>query len=196
MTGVPTTGVQMLCTVILPSRVYLSSRTAQGTYQTQVLLRFCRQETSCYQDDYYPKQCYVKVNGQYCPIPVSIATGAWVISNLGLHSSCLVCKYSLLIGQNIVCPCVGPFRDVLLVCWDWDKPASSTQLLSLAVRKRENPWEQRLVVSCSRQQLTQPLLVCFCPNTDVTFARWHCDISSVTWLNLGVSLHVVWNEHI
>jgi len=52
------------------------SKTAQGTYQTQVLLRFCRQETSCYQDDYYPKQCYVKVNGQYCPIPVSIAAGA------------------------------------------------------------------------------------------------------------------------
>jgi len=39
-------------------------------------IRFCRQETSCYQDDYYPKQCYVKVNGQYCPIPVSIAAGA------------------------------------------------------------------------------------------------------------------------
>ena len=33
--------------------------------------RFCLQETTCDQNDYYPKQCYVKVNSHNCPIAVS-----------------------------------------------------------------------------------------------------------------------------
>ena len=35
--------------------------------------RFCLQETTCDQNDYYPKQCYLKVNGHNCPIPVSLS---------------------------------------------------------------------------------------------------------------------------
>ena len=31
------------------------------------------QETTCDQNDYYPKQCYLKVNGHNCPIPVSLS---------------------------------------------------------------------------------------------------------------------------
>lgn len=51
--------VQKICT----------SRTAQGTYGIQVLLRFARKESSCEQEDFYPMQCYVKVNSTYCTIP-------------------------------------------------------------------------------------------------------------------------------
>jgi hypothetical protein len=49
-------------------QIYIS-KTSTGTYQTQILVRFCLQETTCDQNDYYPKQCYVKVNGHSCPIP-------------------------------------------------------------------------------------------------------------------------------
>ena len=34
--------------------------------------RFCLQETTCEQNDFYPKQCFMKVNGHSCPIPVSL----------------------------------------------------------------------------------------------------------------------------
>ena len=40
--------------------------------------RICRQETSCPQDDVFPKMCYLRVNGEYTPLPVS---NGW----LGLH---------------------------------------------------------------------------------------------------------------
>ncbi|CAI8021121.1 E3 SUMO-protein ligase PIAS3 [Geodia barretti] len=48
-------------------QIYIS-KTSTGTYQTQVLVRFCLQETTCDQNDYYPKQCYVNVNSHNCPI--------------------------------------------------------------------------------------------------------------------------------
>jgi len=34
--------------------------------------RFARRETSCEQEDFYPKECYVKVNGKFITIPVSV----------------------------------------------------------------------------------------------------------------------------
>ena len=37
-------------------------------------MRFCLQETSCEQEDYFPPSIAVKVNGKICPLPVSNAT--------------------------------------------------------------------------------------------------------------------------
>lgn len=34
-------------------------------------MRFCLQETSCEQEDYFPPNIAVKVNGKLCPLPVS-----------------------------------------------------------------------------------------------------------------------------
>ena len=34
-------------------------------------MRFCLQETSCEQEDYFPPSINVKVNGKLCPLPVS-----------------------------------------------------------------------------------------------------------------------------
>lgn len=36
-----------------------------------LLLRFCLCETSCPQEDYFPPNLFVKVNGKLCPLPVS-----------------------------------------------------------------------------------------------------------------------------
>lgn len=33
-------------------------------------MRFCLQETSCEQEDYFPPNIAVKVNGKLCPLPV------------------------------------------------------------------------------------------------------------------------------
>ncbi len=46
-----------------------------ATCHITVSCRFCRQETSCEQEDYYPRSCYLKVNDQYCPLPVSCSEG-------------------------------------------------------------------------------------------------------------------------
>lgn len=34
------------------------------------LTRFCLCETSCPQEDYFPPNLFVKVNGKLCPLPV------------------------------------------------------------------------------------------------------------------------------
>ena len=68
---------------------YVNCRTSKNTFGIQVLLRYvkhfvswlikisyflclrvCRQETSCPQDDVFPKMCYLRVNGEYTPLPV------------------------------------------------------------------------------------------------------------------------------
>ncbi|XP_012273819.1 E3 SUMO-protein ligase PIAS1 isoform X2 [Orussus abietinus] len=43
-------------------------------YTVQVQMRFCLQETSCEQDDYFPPNIGVKVNGKLCPLPNPIPT--------------------------------------------------------------------------------------------------------------------------
>ncbi|XP_029436264.1 LOW QUALITY PROTEIN: E3 SUMO-protein ligase PIAS3 [Rhinatrema bivittatum] len=40
-------------------------------YTVQVQLRFCLCETSCPQEDYFPPNLFVKVNGKLCPLPVT-----------------------------------------------------------------------------------------------------------------------------
>lgn len=39
-------------------------------YTTQVQMRFCLQETSCEQEDYFPPSVAVKINGKICALPV------------------------------------------------------------------------------------------------------------------------------
>ncbi|XP_012261053.1 E3 SUMO-protein ligase PIAS1-like isoform X2 [Athalia rosae] len=43
-------------------------------YTVQVQMRFCLQETSCEQEDYFPPSIVVKVNGKPCPLPNPIPT--------------------------------------------------------------------------------------------------------------------------
>ncbi|XP_033227124.1 E3 SUMO-protein ligase PIAS3 isoform X2 [Belonocnema kinseyi] len=43
-------------------------------YIVQVQMRFCLQETSCEQEDYFPPNIAVKVNGKICPLPNPIPT--------------------------------------------------------------------------------------------------------------------------
>ncbi|KAH0954009.1 hypothetical protein HN011_006877 [Eciton burchellii] len=43
-------------------------------YSVQVQMRFCLQETSCEQEDYFPPNIAVKVNGKLCPLPNPIPT--------------------------------------------------------------------------------------------------------------------------
>ncbi|KAG7202861.1 hypothetical protein KM043_010011 [Ampulex compressa] len=43
-------------------------------YTVQVQMRFCLQETSCEQEDYFPPSIVVKVNGKLCPLPNPIPT--------------------------------------------------------------------------------------------------------------------------
>ncbi|XP_034941887.1 E3 SUMO-protein ligase PIAS2 isoform X2 [Chelonus insularis] len=43
-------------------------------YAVQVQMRFCLQETSCEQEDYFPPSVGVKVNGKPCPLPNPIPT--------------------------------------------------------------------------------------------------------------------------
>lgn len=43
-------------------------------YTVQVQMRFCLQETSCEQEDYFPPNIAVKVNGKLCPLPNPIPT--------------------------------------------------------------------------------------------------------------------------
>ncbi|XP_012235761.1 E3 SUMO-protein ligase PIAS3 isoform X3 [Linepithema humile] len=43
-------------------------------YIVQVQMRFCLQETSCEQEDYFPPNIAVKVNGKLCPLPNPIPT--------------------------------------------------------------------------------------------------------------------------
>ncbi|KFU85302.1 E3 SUMO-protein ligase PIAS3, partial [Chaetura pelagica] len=52
---------------ILTSRDILPG--AKCDYTTQVQLRFCLCETSCPQEDYFPPNLFVKVNGKLCPLP-------------------------------------------------------------------------------------------------------------------------------
>ncbi|KFV15692.1 E3 SUMO-protein ligase PIAS3, partial [Pterocles gutturalis] len=52
---------------ILASRDILPG--AKCDYTTQVQLRFCLCETSCPQEDYFPPNLFVKVNGKLCPLP-------------------------------------------------------------------------------------------------------------------------------
>ncbi|XP_064354906.1 E3 SUMO-protein ligase PIAS3 isoform X3 [Dromaius novaehollandiae] len=42
---------------------------AKCDYTIQVQLRFCLCETSCPQEDYFPPNLFVKVNGKLCPLP-------------------------------------------------------------------------------------------------------------------------------
>ncbi|XP_067878929.1 E3 SUMO-protein ligase PIAS3-like [Heterodontus francisci] len=42
---------------------------AKGDHTVQVQLRFCLCETSCPQEDYFPPNLFVKVNGKLCPLP-------------------------------------------------------------------------------------------------------------------------------
>ena len=48
------------------------------------MFRFCRQETSCEQDDFYPKHCHIRVNNQYCPLQVS--------DRISMHLSVSACE--------------------------------------------------------------------------------------------------------
>lgn len=43
---------------------------AKQEHAVQVQMRFCLLETSCEQDDYFPPNVSVKVNGKLCPLPV------------------------------------------------------------------------------------------------------------------------------
>ncbi|XP_011865800.1 PREDICTED: E3 SUMO-protein ligase PIAS1 isoform X3 [Vollenhovia emeryi] len=43
-------------------------------YVVQVQMRFCLQETSCEQEDFFPPSIVVKVNGKLCPLPNPIPT--------------------------------------------------------------------------------------------------------------------------
>ncbi|XP_058802189.1 E3 SUMO-protein ligase PIAS3 isoform X2 [Phymastichus coffea] len=43
-------------------------------YTVQVQMRFCLQETSCEQEDYFPPNINLKVNGKMCPLPNPIPT--------------------------------------------------------------------------------------------------------------------------
>ncbi|XP_043501149.1 E3 SUMO-protein ligase PIAS1 isoform X4 [Polistes fuscatus] len=43
-------------------------------YMVQVQMRFCLQETSCEQEDYFPPNISVKVNGKICQLPNPIPT--------------------------------------------------------------------------------------------------------------------------
>nr|XP_033781328.1 E3 SUMO-protein ligase PIAS3 isoform X2 [Geotrypetes seraphini] len=52
---------------ILTSREILPG--AKCDYTVQVQLRFCLCETSCPQEDYFPPNLFVKVNGKLCPLP-------------------------------------------------------------------------------------------------------------------------------
>ncbi|XP_074930977.1 E3 SUMO-protein ligase PIAS3 isoform X8 [Phalacrocorax aristotelis] len=52
---------------ILTSRDILPG--AKCDYTVQVQLRFCLCETSCPQEDYFPPNLFVKVNGKLCPLP-------------------------------------------------------------------------------------------------------------------------------
>ncbi|XP_018425580.1 PREDICTED: E3 SUMO-protein ligase PIAS3 [Nanorana parkeri] len=52
---------------ILTSRDTLPG--AKCDYTVQVQLRFCLCETSCPQEDYFPPNLFVKVNGKLCPLP-------------------------------------------------------------------------------------------------------------------------------
>ncbi|KAM4872587.1 E3 SUMO-protein ligase PIAS3 isoform 3-T3 [Thomomys bottae] len=52
---------------ILTSREVLPG--AKCDYTVQVQLRFCLCETSCPQEDYFPPNLFVKVNGKLCPLP-------------------------------------------------------------------------------------------------------------------------------
>lgn len=47
---------------------------AKPEYGIQVQLRFCLLETSCEQEDYFPPNVTVKVNGKVCPLPNPIPT--------------------------------------------------------------------------------------------------------------------------
>ncbi|KAF7988687.1 hypothetical protein HCN44_001260 [Aphidius gifuensis] len=47
---------------------------AKMEYIIQVQMRFCLQETSCEQEDYFPPSVAVKVNGKPCPLPNPIPT--------------------------------------------------------------------------------------------------------------------------
>ncbi|XP_078062574.1 E3 SUMO-protein ligase PIAS3-like, partial [Mustelus asterias] len=42
---------------------------SKGDHTVQVQLRFCLCETSCPQEDYFPPNLFVKVNGKLCPLP-------------------------------------------------------------------------------------------------------------------------------
>ncbi|XP_053225584.1 E3 SUMO-protein ligase PIAS3 isoform X2 [Podarcis raffonei] len=52
---------------ILASRDILPA--AKCDYTVQVQLRFCLCETSCPQEDYFPPNLFVKINGKLCPLP-------------------------------------------------------------------------------------------------------------------------------
>ncbi|GAB6031238.1 hypothetical protein CHUAL_009049 [Chamberlinius hualienensis] len=47
---------------------------AKLEYQTQIQMRFCLLETTCEQDDYFPPNISVKINGKQCPLPNPIPT--------------------------------------------------------------------------------------------------------------------------
>ncbi|PSN48392.1 E3 SUMO-protein ligase PIAS1 [Blattella germanica] len=47
---------------------------AKMQYPIQVQMRFCLQETSCEQEDFFPPGICVKVNGKVCPLPNPIPT--------------------------------------------------------------------------------------------------------------------------
>ncbi|XP_064390989.1 E3 SUMO-protein ligase PIAS2-like isoform X4 [Halichondria panicea] len=60
--------VQFFLSPVQVQEIY-TSKNSQGDYSNQVIVRFARQETSCEQEDFYPKQCYIKVNDNYVEIP-------------------------------------------------------------------------------------------------------------------------------
>ncbi|XP_046857182.1 E3 SUMO-protein ligase PIAS2-like isoform X2 [Xenia sp. Carnegie-2017] len=60
---------------------------SNNEYNVQIQLRFCLLETSCEQDDMYPRAPAVKINGKPCPLPRFVATVHLVRK---VTSSCLI----------------------------------------------------------------------------------------------------------
>lgn len=59
-------------------------------YLIQVQLRFCLLETTCEQEDYFPPNVQLKVNGKMCQLPVSFYNVDCVIAKQikSIESNC------------------------------------------------------------------------------------------------------------
>lgn len=58
---------------VVINAVFCAHRDISGTkcdFSVQVQLRFCLSETSCPQEDHFPPNLCVKVNGKPCNLPV------------------------------------------------------------------------------------------------------------------------------
>ena len=80
----------------------LLCRDISGTkcdFSVQVQLRFCLSETSCPQEDHFPPNLCVKVNGKPCNLPVRVIIGSIIQScsvfmHHGMLTSCVTVSHS------------------------------------------------------------------------------------------------------